>query len=120
MTDIDNLSAPELKALAERADKLAAERAAQDRAAFRNRVLNDIKAAGYTVADILGSDKPAKAPKERKRAINPHDRRHGPRPPKYQHPNDGRTWSGRGAQPAWFRDLLAVGHSPESLLIPVA
>ena len=120
MTELDNLTAPELKALAERAERLADQRAAQDRAAFRNRVLNDIKAAGYTVADILGTaDKPAKPEKPRVRAINPNDRRHGPRPPKYRHP-DGRTWSGRGAKPEWFRDLLAAGHSPESLLIPVA
>ena len=118
MTDIDNLTAPELKALAERAERLADERASQDRAAFRNRVLNDIKAAGYAVAEILGTaDKPAKAPKERKRAINPHDKRHGPRPPKYRHPEDSRTWSGRGAQPTWFRERIAAGFSPYEMMI---
>ena len=115
MTDIDNLSADELKALAKQAESLAAAKQAEKTAELFDRIGAELKAAGVSVAQLAAHF--AKAPKERKRAINPNDRRHGPRAPKYKHPNDERTWSGRGAQPAWFRDLLAVGHSPESLLI---
>ena len=119
--DIENFTAPELKALSERAANLASERAAQDRDSFRKRVLNDIKEAGYTVADILGKpDKPAKAPKpkDRVRAINPNDKRHGPRTPRYRHPSGDRTWSGQGRQPKWIKELLDSGVSLHSLRIP--
>jgi DNA-binding protein H-NS len=29
----------------------------------------------------------------------------------------GLTWTGRGPKPGWFKDLLAVGKTPEDLLI---
>lgn len=37
--------------------------------------------------------------------------------PKYKDPESGRTWSGRGLQPAWFRDGLSQGKSPEFFLV---
>lgn len=33
--------------------------------------------------------------------------------PKYRDPASGKTWSGRGLQPSWFRDGLSTGKSPE-------
>ena len=37
---------------------------------------------------------------------------------KYRNPADAsQTWSGRGRQPAWFKDALAKGKSPDDLLI---
>jgi DNA-binding protein H-NS len=36
--------------------------------------------------------------------------------PKYQNPNNAaQTWSGKGKQPKWVEDVLAQGHSLESL-----
>ena len=38
--------------------------------------------------------------------------------PKYRHPeNPALTWSGRGRQPAWFREAIDAGHSRENLLV---
>lgn len=38
--------------------------------------------------------------------------------PKFVHPeNPGKTWSGRGRQPQWFKDALASGKSEKDLAI---
>lgn len=38
--------------------------------------------------------------------------------PKYVHPeNPGKTWSGRGRQPQWFKDEISAGKMPEDLAI---
>lgn len=38
--------------------------------------------------------------------------------PKYVHPeNPGKTWSGRGRQPQWFKDAIASGKSADDLAI---
>lgn len=38
--------------------------------------------------------------------------------PKYVHPeNPGKTWSGRGRQPQWFKDALASGKTEDDLAI---
>lgn len=39
-------------------------------------------------------------------------------PPKYRHPeNADATWSGRGRQPHWIKDILAEGKSLDDFLI---
>ncbi len=44
--------------------------------------------------------------------------RKSPVPPKYRNPNDpNQTWSGRGRQPAWFREARNKGKSAKSLEI---
>lgn len=38
--------------------------------------------------------------------------------PKYVHPeNPGKTWSGRGRQPQWFKDAIESGKTAEDLAI---
>ena len=38
--------------------------------------------------------------------------------PKYVHPeNPGKTWSGRGRQPKWFKDAIESGSTAEDLAI---
>lgn len=38
--------------------------------------------------------------------------------PKYVHPeNPGKTWSGRGRQPQWFKDALSSGKTEDDLSI---
>jgi DNA-binding protein H-NS len=38
--------------------------------------------------------------------------------PKYQNPSDTtQTWTGKGRQPNWFKELVAGGTDPETLLI---
>lgn len=42
----------------------------------------------------------------------------GAAPPKYRHPeNPSVTWSGRGRQPAWYKELIKAGTPEEDLLI---
>ncbi len=39
-------------------------------------------------------------------------------PPKYRHPaNPALTWSGRGRQPAWFKEAIDAGTIRDDLLI---
>lgn len=41
-----------------------------------------------------------------------------PVPAKYRHPESPeQTWTGRGRQPAWMKDLLANGHAKDEFLI---
>ena len=37
--------------------------------------------------------------------------------PKYRNLTGPQTWTGRGAQPVWFREALAAGISKEDMLI---
>ena len=42
----------------------------------------------------------------------------GATPPKYRHPeNPAVTWSGRGRQPAWYKELIEAGTPEKELLI---
>lgn len=60
------------------------------------------KEMGYSLTDFAGGKK-TKA---------------GGAAPKYVHPeNPGKTWSGRGRQPQWFKDAIAGGKSAEDLAI---
>lgn len=43
--------------------------------------------------------------------------RRGVVPPKYKNPAGEETWSGRGAQPVWFRQALDSGITKEDMLI---
>lgn len=38
-------------------------------------------------------------------------------PPLYREPGTGRTWAGRGLQPAWVRNLLAQGVTLDQLRV---
>lgn len=37
--------------------------------------------------------------------------------PKYQHPETGKTWSGRGMKPKWVKEYIESGKSLDDLLI---
>jgi len=102
--DLGKLSLDELKTLKKNVEKEIKE--------FRNRArtaaMKDLqvlaKKHGLSVEEIIG-----KKGKGRKKA---------PAPAKYKNPSDpSQTWSGRGRQPAWFKDALAKGKSVKSLEI---
>ncbi|KPQ15970.1 MAG: DNA-binding protein H-NS [Rhodobacteraceae bacterium HLUCCO18] len=57
---------------------------------------------GYSLAELTGTSR--KKPKSA--------------PPKYAHPeNPSLIWSGRGRQPAWFKEAIENGKSEQDLLI---
>ena len=37
--------------------------------------------------------------------------------PKYQDPDSGKTWTGRGKSPAWLSAQLAAGHEKQEFLV---
>ena len=101
--DLGKLSLDELKALKKNVEKEIKE--------FRNRArsaaMKDLQALakkhGLSVDEIVGKKR-----KGKKAAA----------PAKYRNPSDpNQTWSGRGRQPAWFKDALAKGKSTKSLEI---
>ncbi len=58
------------------------------------------KEHGMTLSEILGNGR------KTKQATTP----------KYKNPaNPSQTWSGRGRQPAWYKDAIAAGKKPKSL-----
>lgn len=64
-----------------------------------------------------GKAKPAKKSKSERAAKPAMKRGRGVLAPKYRDPQSGKTWSGRGLQPLWYRDALNAGAKPEDLLI---
>ncbi|MGR3541276.1 MAG: H-NS histone family protein [Hasllibacter sp.] len=37
--------------------------------------------------------------------------------PKYRDPQSGKTWTGKGRQPAWFKDHVSTGGDPQELAV---
>ena len=65
-----------------------------------------LSAEGYSVADIFGAAA-AKASKGKGRAKGA---------AKFRHPENPQiTWTGKGRQPAWYRDHVEKGGNPEDL-----
>ncbi len=101
--DLDTLSLQDLKTLQKDVGK--AIKTFEDRQ--RKEALAAAEAAarekGFSLNELMGAaTKPAK-----KSA-----------PPKFRHPeNPAFTWSGRGRQPAWFKEALEAGKAPEDLEI---
>lgn len=102
MTDLNTMSLDELKKL--RKDVETAIRSFEDRKKKAALAELEAKAAemGFTLNDLTGSA-------GRGRKVNP---------PKYRNPEDAtQTWSGRGRQPEWFKELVSGGTEPDTLLI---
>jgi DNA-binding protein H-NS len=90
----------QISTLQEKAEKL--------RIAELESVINDIKSkmTEYNItAKDLGFTNRSKKQKNTE-----------PIPPKYKN-KKGETWSGRGRQPQWIKDIIASGKSIESFLI---
>jgi len=101
--DLQKLSLEELKALKKDVDKAIATFKDRQRA----EAMKELKAVaakhGMSVDEIVGGKK-----KKAKSKV----------PPKYRNPgNPSETWSGRGRQPAWYKEAIAKGKKPASLEI---
>lgn len=102
MIDLNAMSLDELKKLRKDAD--AAIRSFEDRKKKAALAELEAKAAelGFSLNDLTNGAM-------RGRKVNP---------PKYRHPEDSSlTWSGRGRQPEWYKDLVGSGTNPDDLLI---
>ncbi|WP_132997153.1 H-NS histone family protein [Sulfitobacter sp. TCYB15] len=56
---------------------------------------------GFSLDEVSGGTKKGKAAKAAAKYANPED--------------PSQTWTGKGRQPNWFRDLIASGTDPETL-----
>lgn len=93
MSDLDDL-------LGQRAalDKQIADAVSAKKAEAREGVARLIANYGFTFADLYGKAKTGK-----KVAV------------KFKHPDDGRTWTGRGKAPRWVEELRSAGREPVKL-----
>ena len=102
--DLDALSLRELKALKRRIEvaiETRDERLKRTKAAEKIKAL--AKNMGYSVEELLEQ---------------PRLRRYSKVAPKYRNPaNSMQTWSGRGRQPIWLRDLVAKGANADDFRI---
>jgi DNA-binding protein H-NS len=120
--DLNGLSAKELQALSSKIKKQqAALTKRKPIAAVRKKLIAQAKADGYTVAELFGGAKAAKAAKPAAKAAKKaagKGRKLGKVPPKYRNPaNPKDTWSGRGKQPLWLADQVKKGKKLEDFLI---
>ncbi len=101
--DLDKMSREELTQLRKDLDK--ALKTYDDRQRKEALAAADAAARdkGFSLAELTGGT--AKKPR-------------GSLPPKYRHPeNPAMTWSGRGRQPAWYKELVEAGTPEKDLLI---
>jgi len=101
--DLDELSLAELKKLEKDVAKAIKGFEARQRAEALNAAEAAAREAGFSLSELMGGMKGASKPKAS---------------PKYRHPeNPSLTWSGRGRQPAWFKEAIASGTETQQLLI---
>jgi DNA-binding protein H-NS len=115
---------PTLEALKAQIAKLQAQAEAlrsKEVAGVVARIREAIVQYGLTAADLgLGSTK-AKTPKGAAVGARPKAEATGKKPARTIKFTDGqgKTWSGIGKRPNWFKDALAAGRKPEDLLAKV-
>ncbi|NNF24558.1 MAG: H-NS histone family protein [Rhodobacteraceae bacterium] len=65
------------------------------------------KKFGFSLDEIVGGQKPVRAKKPKTKSA-----------PKYRNPKDAsQTWTGRGRQPGWIKDILKAGKSLDTVKI---
>lgn len=102
--DLSTMDLSELQTLRKDVDKAIAQHKKNKWDNARDALEAKAKELGFRLAELAGE-------KTKKKPSSPVN-------PKYRHPeNDTMTWSGRGRQPAWFREAVEAGAKPESMLI---
>ncbi len=99
--DLDSMSKEELLALRKSVEKALASFEKRQKEAALAAAHKAAQEHGFSLDEILGRKSAGKTSV-----------------PKYRNPEDpSQTWSGRGRQPAWYKDALAAGKSPADLEI---
>ena len=93
--DIADLSEAELIALQADIEKELVKKSAQKKADAKKALENTAKEYGFTVQELLGGKAAAGKPASVAKFANP--------------ANPSQTWTGKGRQPAWFKDAIASG-----------
>ena len=100
--DLENMKIKELKKLRKDIEKAIDTYEQRQKAEARKELEEHAKALGFKLEELV-SDKSTKPKK--------------PVAPKYQHPETGKTWSGRGMKPKWVKEYIESGKSLDDLLI---
>ncbi|MCI5095115.1 MAG: H-NS histone family protein [Rhodobacteraceae bacterium] len=101
--DLDSLELGELKELQKDVAKAIASFEARKLKEARAKVTAAAQELGYSLEELVGGKAKGTKPAAT---------------PKYRHPENAElTWSGRGRQPAWFKEAVAGGVSPDDLEI---
>jgi DNA-binding protein H-NS len=104
MLDLENMSLDDLKKLLRDVEKAIVSFEERKRKEARKALEKVAREFGLSVEEVVGAQKPAS--RASKSAA------------KYRNPaNPSETWSGRGRQPGWYKDAIAKGKSPESMLV---
>ena len=102
--DLSKLNDKDLKKLTADIDKELKSREKKQKSAARAAAEAAAKKHGFSLSELVGGKGTGA-----KRA---------PAAPKYRNPDDAaQTWSGRGRQPAWFKEAIAKGTDPKKLEI---
>ena len=96
------MSLEELKSLQKDIEKAIDTYEQRQKAEARKELEEHAKALGFKLKELV-SEKSTKPKK--------------PVPPKYQHPETGKTWSGRGMKPKWIKEYIESGNSLDDLII---
>jgi DNA-binding protein H-NS len=102
--DLDSFSLAELKTLQKNVTKAIAEFSDRKKTEAMQALEAHAKELGFSLAELTGGKKARRSS--------------GPVGAKYRHPEDAEvTWSGRGRQPAWYKDAVAAGKTPKSMAV---
>lgn len=105
-SQLEHKSIEDLISLRNEAERLIKQKEKDAKRELINQFKQQAAALGLTLEEVMGT-----APKTTRRSG-------GKVPPKYRNPNNAeQTWTGRGKQPIWVRELLAQGRSLESFTI---
>jgi DNA-binding protein H-NS len=103
--DLEKLDLDQLKSLAKDIEKSMKKREADNLKKAREAAEAAAREYGYSLDEILGAKAPRRTVSDSSNA-------------KFRHPeNPSLTWSGRGRQPQWFKDAIAVGKALEDLSV---
>jgi len=103
MNDLDSMSLEDLKKLSRDVERAIASFEDRKRKEARKAIEKVAREFGLSVEEVIGTQKAAS--RATKSAA------------KYRNPgNPAETWSGRGRQPGWYKDAIAKGKSPDSML----
>ncbi|WP_299966096.1 H-NS histone family protein [uncultured Roseobacter sp.] len=109
--NLKNKSRKDLTKIIADAEKQLKKLEAQEKKQALAAAVKAAKQHGFDLTEIVQTAKPVKRSAQRSKPK-------APAKPKYAHPeNPALTWSGRGRQPAWFKEAVAAGKKPEELAI---
>lgn len=112
--DLKSLSRKELEKLRGDIDKALVRITKQERKLAIEAAQKAAAAHGFSLSELTKPvEKAAKTPRKAAKAPKA-----AASAPKFANPADpSQTWTGKGRQPAWFKDAVAAGANPDSMAI---